>query len=48
MFRQLLSEQGAPARLLRFEEGERLLTDLMHLAELLHQYEREDAPAWSC
>ena len=44
MFRRLLSEQGTPARLLRFEEGERLLTDLMHLAELLHQYEREGRP----
>ena len=44
MFRQLLSEQDVAVRLLQFDEGERWLTDLMHLAELLHQREREGQP----
>ena len=44
MLRQLLTEQGALVRVLQFEDGERRLTDLMHLAELLHQHEREGEP----
>lgn len=44
MFRQLLTEQGVLVRLLQYEDGERRLTDLMHLAELLHQHEREGEP----
>ena len=44
MFRQLLSEQSVLIRLLQLEQGERGLTDLMHLAELLHQREREGRP----
>ncbi|MDD9824926.1 MAG: exodeoxyribonuclease V subunit beta [Gammaproteobacteria bacterium] len=36
MFRQLLREAGVPRRLLQAEDGERRLTDLLHLAELLH------------
>lgn len=34
--RQLLDERGAPARLLALADGERRLTNLLHLAELLH------------
>ncbi|MCP5418772.1 MAG: exodeoxyribonuclease V subunit beta [Chromatiaceae bacterium] len=44
MFRQLLSEQAVPVRLLQRENGERQLTDLLHLAELLHQHEVEGRP----
>jgi len=44
MFRHLLIQQAVPVRLLRLEEGERRLTDLMHLAELLHQHEQQTGP----
>ena len=37
MFRQLLDEQNVRGSLLRFEDGERRLTNLFHLGELLHQ-----------
>lgn len=37
MFRQLLAELELPARLLGLPGGERILTNLLHLAELLHQ-----------
>ncbi|MGA7800974.1 MAG: 3'-5' exonuclease, partial [Gammaproteobacteria bacterium] len=36
MFRQLLSEEQVATRLLRYPDGERRLTNLFHLAELLH------------
>jgi exodeoxyribonuclease V beta subunit len=35
-FRRLLDEQETPARLLRLVDGERRLTNVLHLAELLH------------
>ncbi|MBU0501105.1 MAG: UvrD-helicase domain-containing protein [Gammaproteobacteria bacterium] len=45
MFMPLLHERGIPARLLRGEQGERRLTNLMHLAELLQNASRqEDSP----
>ena len=37
MFRKLLDEQQVRASLLRFEDGERRLTNLFHLGELLHE-----------
>lgn len=37
MLRQLLMDYGVPARLLTDEDGERLLTDILHIAELLQQ-----------
>ncbi|MCB1858336.1 MAG: exodeoxyribonuclease V subunit beta [Gammaproteobacteria bacterium] len=40
MFRWLLWERGVAERLLGREQGERRLTDLLHVAELLHQQER--------
>ncbi len=36
MFRRLVTEAGVAARLGSFADGERRLTDLFHLAELLH------------
>jgi exodeoxyribonuclease V beta subunit len=35
MFRELLAEHGVPGRLLEYDDGERRLTNLLHLAELL-------------
>jgi exodeoxyribonuclease V beta subunit len=35
MFRRLMKAEGAAARLLRFEDGERRLTNVLHLTELL-------------
>ncbi len=40
MFRLMLREQDIPARLRKLQAGERQLTDLLHLAELLHREER--------
>ena len=37
LYRTLLTEQALPARLLATEGGERELTDLAHLAQLLHR-----------
>lgn len=37
MLRQLLMDYAVPARLLAAEDGERLLTDILHIAELLQQ-----------
>ncbi|MEJ2589840.1 MAG: exodeoxyribonuclease V subunit beta [Candidatus Thiodiazotropha sp.] len=37
MFRRLLAAEGIENRLLEFRDGERRLTNLYHLAELLHQ-----------
>jgi exodeoxyribonuclease V beta subunit len=36
LFRQLLRDEGIRERLLSFPDGERRLTNLLHLAELLH------------
>lgn len=41
MFRKLLIDQGVRERLVRLPGGERRLTDLLHLAELLHAAETE-------
>jgi exodeoxyribonuclease V beta subunit len=37
MFRTLLSEERVRERLLKFPDGERRLTNILHLAEILHQ-----------
>ena len=44
MFRHFLQQQQVVQRLLSTVAGERSLTNLLHLAELLHQQEREHAP----
>lgn len=44
MFRRLLQQQGVVSRLLQCSDGERRLTDLLHLGELLHTTERSDSP----
>ncbi|MEJ1298898.1 MAG: exodeoxyribonuclease V subunit beta [Candidatus Sedimenticola sp. (ex Thyasira tokunagai)] len=44
MFRCLLEEQGVAGRLLQCSDGERRLTDLLHLGELLHTTERSESP----
>ncbi|MBI9075008.1 MAG: exodeoxyribonuclease V subunit beta [Desulfatibacillum sp.] len=41
MFMTFLRGQDAPATLLSLPEGERRLTNIMHLAEVLHQAEKE-------
>ncbi|MCP3668492.1 MAG: exodeoxyribonuclease V subunit beta [Gammaproteobacteria bacterium] len=41
MFRQLLVREKVSNRLLSLEEGERRLTNLLHLGELLHQVARD-------
>ncbi|RYU62507.1 exodeoxyribonuclease V subunit beta [Methylolobus aquaticus] len=43
MFRKLLREEGVQQRLLGLERGERRLTDLLHLAELLAEAAAEHA-----
>ena len=43
MIRQLMGERRVAVRLLGFDDGERRLTDLLHLCELLHQQERSAA-----
>ncbi len=45
MFRLLLREQDLPARLRGMESGERRLTNLLHLGELLHRAERAEKPS---
>jgi exodeoxyribonuclease V beta subunit len=44
MFRRLLVEEGVENRLLDYRDGERRLTNLYHLAELLYQQESETGP----
>ena len=44
LFRQLLSQRGIAARLLRFDDGERRLTNLLHLGELLQHQEQQRHP----
>lgn len=41
MFRFLLVKEKVRSRLLALENGERLLTDILHIAELLHQVDIE-------
>jgi exodeoxyribonuclease V beta subunit len=41
-FRALLDSQGVPQRLLGFLDGERRLTNMLHLVELLHQASTEE------
>ena len=41
MFREWLHREGIRQRLLAYEDGERRLTNLLHLAELLHQTAQE-------
>ncbi|MCG8428125.1 MAG: exodeoxyribonuclease V subunit beta [Chromatiales bacterium] len=41
MFRHLLRSEAIAPRLLELENGERRLTNLFHLGELLHRYERD-------
>ncbi|MCK6553301.1 exodeoxyribonuclease V subunit beta [Candidatus Binatia bacterium] len=40
-FRRLLDETGAAARLLSFPDGERRLTNVLHLGELVHRAEAD-------
>jgi exodeoxyribonuclease V beta subunit len=42
MFRRLVSREGIRERLLRYPDGERRLTNLLHLMEVLHQAEVEN------
>lgn len=44
MFRQLLSDQDVERRLLAYRDGERRLTNLYQLAELLHRHDAEAQP----
>lgn len=44
MFRQLISKQDVELRLLNYRDGERRLTNLYHLAELLHRQDRALEP----
>ena len=44
MFRKLVDRQSVAARLLAYPDGERRLTNLLHLGELLHRREREGRP----
>ena len=41
MFRSFMANEGVKARLLSLSEGERRLTNLLHLAEILHQQSME-------
>jgi exodeoxyribonuclease V beta subunit len=47
MFRFLLSRENVRAKILSLTNGERLLTDLLHLAELLHQVDMDKQPGMS-
>ncbi|ETR71257.1 MAG: exodeoxyribonuclease V beta subunit [Candidatus Magnetoglobus multicellularis str. Araruama] len=47
MFRLLLARENVRARILSMPDGERLLTDLLHIAELLHQVDMEKKPGMS-
>lgn len=42
MFRLLLREEEVRSRLLSLEEGERRITNVLHLGEVLHRYEAEE------
>ncbi|MBN2401302.1 MAG: exodeoxyribonuclease V subunit beta [Spirochaetes bacterium] len=42
MFRHLIENEGVRGRLLSFIDGERRMTNLMHLAELMHNAESEN------
>src|SRR5262249_8365942 len=42
MFRQILTEQDIRQKLVQLVGGERRLTNVLHLAELLHQAETEE------
>jgi exodeoxyribonuclease V beta subunit len=42
MFRRLMVEEGIKKRLMLFPDGERRLTNLLHLAEMLHQAEIQE------
>ena len=42
MFRRLMTAEGVAARLLRFEDGERRLTNVLHLTELLQAAAAEE------
>jgi exodeoxyribonuclease V beta subunit len=43
MFRQFLSREGVKQRLLELPDGERRLTNLLHLTELVHRAASDDA-----
>lgn len=45
MFRDWLDRRGVRARLLSYVDGERRLTNLLHLAELIHIETRKQAPS---
>jgi len=45
MFRLLLQEHNLPARLRGLSNGERRITNLLHLGELLHREDREQRPS---
>jgi exodeoxyribonuclease V beta subunit len=45
MFRDWLQRRGVRARLLAYIDGERRLTNLLHLAELIHIETRQQAPS---
>lgn len=42
LFRRLLEHENVREQLLRFDDGERRLTNLLHLGEALHQYEHSE------
>ncbi|MBF0449549.1 MAG: exodeoxyribonuclease V subunit beta [Candidatus Magnetomorum sp.] len=44
MFRLLMAQEKVRQRLLSLENGERLLTDILHISELLHQIDMEKKP----
>jgi len=44
MFAELISRENVRVRLLEFADGERRLTNLLHLAEVLHQHSTERRP----
>ncbi len=44
MLRHLMGQREAPRRLLALADGERRLTNLLHLAELLHQHDSTQSP----
>jgi exodeoxyribonuclease V beta subunit len=47
MFRFLVSKENVRRNILSLKNGERLLTDLLHIAELLHQVDKEKQPGMS-
>ncbi len=47
MFRALLTREKVRSKLLAFDDGERRLTSLLHLSELLHEYWEDKKPAFS-